>query len=68
MLLDVALQRLEAVGQVLDVGPGAVGLRALDLLADRGLVREVRVVQVPVVTQEEGGKVEGEVRVLLFVG
>jgi hypothetical protein len=59
------LERLEAVGEVLDVGPGPVGLGALDLLGDEGVVGEVGVVQVTVVPQQEGGEVQGEVRVLL---
>jgi hypothetical protein len=61
MRLDIRLEALEPVGQVLDIGPRPVGLGALDLLPDQWVVRKVRIVQVPVVPEEEGGKVQGQV-------
>ena len=59
VLLDVRLETLEAVREVFDVRPRTVGLRSLDLLADSWLISEVCVVEVTVVTKEEGAEVEG---------
>ena len=68
VLLDVCLQGLKSVGQVLDVGPGSVGFRPFYLLTDYLVLREVSVVKVAVVAEEEGGKVEGEVRFIFLRG
>lgn len=53
VLLDVGLQRLETVGQVLNISPSAIGLCTLDALAHHGLLCEVTVVEVSVVPQQE---------------
>ena len=67
MLLDVALQAFETIGQILDVSPRAVGLGPLDLLRDLRLICEIRVVQVSVVAEEETREIQRQITVFLFL-
>jgi hypothetical protein len=67
MLLDVGLQTFETVGEIFDISPRPIGLCPLNLLADQGLVSEVGIVEVPVVPEEEGGEIQGQVGVFLLL-
>ena len=53
---------LIAIGEVLDVSPAAERLSSAYAALDLRPVGKVRVIQVAVVAQQEGGKVQGEVR------
>ena len=61
MLLDVGMQTFETVSQIFDVCPRSIRLSLLNLLTDQWVVSEVSIVEVPVVPEEEGGEIQGQV-------
>ena len=68
LFTKLRLKGSEAVCEVLDVGPRAVGLGFLDLDYDGLVVREVDVVEFSIVPEQKAAKVEGEVGDLLIRG
>lgn len=61
MLLKIALQYFLAVRQILDVSPRAEHLCPANFCVTLRVIREIRIVQLAIITQQEAAEIQRQV-------
>jgi len=64
VLLEIGIHGLVSVGEVLDVSPGPVDFGAADLATDVLILREIVIVDVSVIAEEECTEIQCQIRIL----
>lgn len=68
MFLEVLVNRLISISEVFNVCPTSVDLSPANLINDILIIREVVIVNILVISEEKGTKIQGELLISVVLG